>query len=546
MNGIRRTFPSILALAITAALTPIATSSASSYPLDGPVKVDGGLISGTPAGPDVSAFKGIPFAAPPVGNLRWKPPQPVKPWSGVKACTQYGPSCPQPNLLERIYGEKLGPTGEDCLYLNVWTPAKRPTDRLPVLVWIHGGGYTMGSGSSRAYNGEGLSRLGSVVVTINYRLGPFAWLAHPALSKESEHNSSGNYGLLDQIAALQWVKRNIAAFGGDPGRVTIFGESAGAGSVCYLMVSPLAKGLFHRAIAESGTAFGQNRHIRESWYGLEPAEKMGERIAREMGADKEKDPIAALRAKSAEELLAGSNMSASFFSGGGNRFAPIVDGWVVPDDPGAIFEAGKQHPVPLIAGSNADEGSIFALTVPVGDAMQYRNLVKTMFAEQADEVLAMYPASNAAEARSAISRIIGDAFFVSGARSLARMHSKVTPNVFVYHFTRVRPDPRRASLGAFHAAEIPYVFKGLDSFGAAAEPRDEELAKTISSSWIRFAAAGDPNVQGQPVWPRYDASDRHLEFGDEVMAKSGLRKAACDLFEKISAERRVRRKAAGS
>lgn len=510
------------------------------------VKIDSGSISGLTVGADngVRAYKGIPFAAPPVGPLRWQAPQPVKAWTDVRACTEFGPSCPQPNLLERLYGQKLGPTSEDCLYLNVWTAAKKSTDKLPVMVWIHGGGYTMGSGATPAYDGAAFARQGVVLVTINYRLGPFGWFAHPELSKESSHHSSGNYGLLDQIAALEWVKRNIAAFGGDAGRVTIFGESAGAGSVCYLMASPMARGLFQRAIAESGSAFGPNRHLRETWYGQESAEKLGERVAREMKADS----LAALRAKSAEEILNGTNIAAtSILASEGNRFAPIVDGWVIPDDPITIFETGKQANVPLVVGTNADEGSIFLLTMPVSSVDAYQGLMRRIYNEQADAVLALYPAGEAGAIRGALNRYVTDSFFVTGARYFARTVSKINNKIFVYQFTHVSADPRRRMLGAFHASEIPYVFMTQETVTTASyDDKDHQLARVMSAYWVQFAATGDPNGAGRPVWPKYDtASDKHIEFGDEIAVKAGLRKEAADLFERIALERRSKRKAAG-
>jgi para-nitrobenzyl esterase len=527
-----------------------AKSHRASNPNGTTVKLDSGTITGLTVGAnnDVRAYKGIPFAAPPVGDLRWQAPQPVKAWTGERACTEFSASCPQPNLLERLYGQKLGPTSEDCLYLNVWTAAKKPTDKLPVMVWIHGGGYTMGSGSTPAYDGAAFARQGVVLVTINYRLGPFGWLAHPQLSKESPHHSSGNYGLLDQITALEWVKRNIAAFGGDVSRVTIFGESAGAGSVCYLMASPMARGLFHRAIAESGSAFGANRHLREAWYGQESAEKLGERVAREMAGDQASDPIAALRAKSAEDLLNGSNMAAtSFFASDGNRFAPIVDGWVIPDDPGAIFEAGKQANVPLIVGTNADEGTIFVLTSPINSVEAYRTLARHLYGAQADEVLALYPASDANEIRNALSRNITDSFFITDARYFAETTSKVNNKTFVYHFTHVSSDPRRRMLGAFHASEIPYVFMTQDTVTTASyDDKDHELGRVMSAYWVQFAATGDPNGAGRPAWPGYDAAaDKHIEFGDAIAVKASLRKNAVDLFERIAVERRGKRKDAG-
>jgi Carboxylesterase type B len=540
----------ILACLLLVSPMAYAKSHRASNPNGTTVKIDSGTITGLTVGAnnDVRAYKGIPFAAPPVGPLRWKAPQPVKAWTAERACTEFAPSCPQPNLLERLYGQKLGPTSEDCLYLNVWTAAKKANDKLPVMVWIHGGGYTMGSGATPAYDGAALARQGVVLVTINYRLGPFGWFAHPQLSKESPRNSSGNYGLLDQIAALEWVKRNIAAFGGDVSRVTIFGESAGAGSVCYLMASPLARGLFHRAIAESGSAFGANRHLHEAWYGQESAEKLGERVAREMAGDQATDPIAALRAKSAEEILNASNMAAtSFFASDGNRFAPIVDGWVIPDDPGAIFEAGKQANVPLIVGTNADEGTIFVLTSPINSVEAYRTLARRLYGARADEVLALYPANDANEIRNALSRNITDSFFLTGARYFAETTSKVNDKTFVYHFTHVSSDPRRRMLGAFHASEIPYVFMTQDTIMTASyDDKDHELGRVMSAYWVQFAATGDPNGAGRPAWPKYDAAaDKHLEFGDQIAVKANLRKNAVDLFERIALERRGKRKDAG-
>lgn len=513
------------------------------------VKIDSGVITGLTVGAnnDVRAYKGIPFAAPPIGALRWKAPQPVKAWTTVRACTEYGASCPQPNLLERIYGQKLGPTSEDCLYLNVWTGTKKPTDRLPVMVWIHGGSYTMGSGATPAYEGTAFAQQGVVLVTINYRLGPFGWFAHPQLSKESLHHSSGNYGLLDQIAALEWVKRNIAAFGGDAGRVTIFGESAGAGSVCYLMASPMARGLFARAIAESGSAFGPNRHLREAWYGQEAAEKLGERVAREMAGGQMDDPVGALRAKSAEEILNSSKVAtSSAFSDDGNRFAPIVDGWVIPDDPGAIFEAGKQANVPLMVGSNADEGSIFVLGLPMNSLDAYQALARRIYGAHTDEVLALYPAKEASEIRSALSRNITDSFFVAGARYFAETTSRVNNKTFVYHFTHVSADPRRRMLGAFHASEIPYVFMTQDGGFGTYDDQDRQLARVMSAYWVQFASTGDPNGGGRPAWPKYTAAaDQHIEFGDQIAVKANLRKPAVDLFERIAQERRGKRKDTG-
>jgi para-nitrobenzyl esterase len=528
------------------AVTTVTTARAK----DTTIKIDSGKISGVIVGEGshIRAYKGVPFAAPPVGPLRWKEPQPVSPWSGVRGCTEFGPACPQPNLLEQVYGQKLGPTSEDCLYLNVWTDAKDANAKLPVMVWIHGGSYTMGTGSSPAYDGAALARQGVVVVTINYRLGPFGWFAHPLLSKESAHNSSGNYGLLDQIAALEWVKRNAAAFGGDPGNVTIFGESAGAGSVCYLMVSPLARGLFHRAIAESGSAFGPNRNLKESWYGRQSAERMGDQLARALAralaGDQAADPIAALRARSADEIL--NKLKPASSGLGGEGLWPIVDGWVVPDDPAAIFQAGKQANVPLLVGTNADEGSIFLLGIPVSSVDGYRTTLRTMFKDHADDVLAAYPVKGSNEVRPALDQIVTDSYFVFAARFFARTSSAVNAQTFVYHFTRVSPDSKWRTLGAFHASEIPYAFMTQETGFATYDEKDHDLARVMSAYWVQFAMTGNPNRSGLPDWPAYDPqSDRYVELGDTVSVRANLHVQACDLFERIELDRLGKRREVG-
>ena len=500
------------------------------------LRLDSGQIRGEALG-DVHACKGIPFAAPPVGTLRWRPPQPVEPWDGVRACTAFGPACPQP---KQIVGRDVGTTSEDCLYLNVWAPAEPGDGTLAVMVWIHGGGHTTGAGSLAFYDGQHLARQGVVVVTINYRLGPLGYFAHPLLSKESERGVSGNYGMLDQIAALRWVQRNIAAFGGDPGRVTIFGESAGAVSVCRLMVSPLAKGLFHRAIAQSGGAQGRNRHLRKPWYGLEPMEKVGESIAAALGCDQADDVLAALRAKTPDELLAASSPSQGLF-GKGIKFGPIIDGWALPDDPTDLFGAGKQHDVPFMAGSNADEGTVFLRQLTVRRVFGYRLTVRAMFREHADRMLALFPAQADDQVRDAINRLVTASSFVAPARFLVRSMEPKESKAYLYHFTRALPSGPTAAYGAFHGLEIAYVF-GNFSPGLTITEQDSKLSKVMSGCWVQFAKTGDPNGPGLPEWPAYEAAtDRHLELGEAVAAKAGLYREACDLLETISAEQRQAR-----
>ena len=503
-----------------------------------PVRVDGGLVSGSAAG-EVRVYKGIPFAAPPVGDLRWKPPQPVKPWEGVRPCVEAGPWSPQPRPM---IGRELGTMKEDCLYLNVWTAAKGAGEKRPVMVWIHGGGFTTGSGAASIYAGEMLAREGAVVVTINYRLGPFGFLGHPLLSKESPRGVSGNYGFLDQVAALEWVKRNAAAFGGDPGCVTIFGESAGSASVCRLMVSPLAEGLFHRAIAQSGGAHGRNRHLRERREEMEPLEKLGESIARELGCDKAEDPLAALRAKSADEILAASNPAQGLF-GKGNKFGPVVDGWALPEDPGLLWEQGKHWKIPFLLGSNADEGTIFLQQLQIRNATGYQMTVRYLFREEADTLLKLFPAATDAEVPRALNKVVTVASFVAPARILARASARDGAPTWLYHFTRVPDGPLMRRLGAFHGLEIAYAFGNYSGAGRVVfGGKDRALSEAMRKYWLNFARSGDPNGGGLVPWPAYDEKkDAHLELGDEVRAGSGLCREACDAVEAA----RIRRRGSG-
>jgi para-nitrobenzyl esterase len=522
------------------------TAWADPAKITGIINLDSGQISGLIVGkdPEVRVFKGIPFAAPPVGALRWKPPQPVTPWKGVREANSFGPPCPQQQSRYEIYQNRFDQMSEDCLYLNVWTPAKGPKKGLPVMVWIHGGGNISGAGSLPYYDGEALARQGVVLVSINYRLGPFGFFAHPLLSKESGHGVSGNYGLLDQIAALKWVQKNIRAFGGDPNRVTIFGESAGGLNVCCLMASPLAKGLFHRSIAESGHAFGKTQHLKETWHGQESMEKQGEQIAKDLGVVEAADPLLALRSLSADKILEGSKPTLDFGGemGRGNRFGPVTDGWVIPDDINTIFEQGRQNDVPLIAGSNANEGIAFVLNTRIKTVETYRLAVRTLYGQHADNILAMYPVNEPSEIRKALSDILGDQRFIAGARTFVRGMGTVKSKAYLYHFTMKPRGPLGENLGAFHGSEIPYVFNNLDKGISSPDEKRRELAKMISGYWVQFAKTGNPNRKGLPVWPAYDLeSDQHLEFGETVHVGTGLRKDACDLIEKIMAEQRKNR-----
>jgi len=507
----------------------LASAFAATSGLQTIVKIDSGLVSGS--GISVRSYKGIPYAAPPVGDLRWKAPEPVKPWKGIRVAKEYSPICPQFQFFP-------GPQSEDCLALNVWTPAKSSADKLPVMVWIHGGGFVIGASSQSAYDGEPLAAQGVVVVSINYRLGIFGFFSHPGLSPESSKGVSGNQGILDMVAALDWVKRNIAAFGGDPGNVTIFGESAGGTAVCLLMVVPQAQGLFQKVISESAAwMFGPFNHLKENWYGRMPAEKFGESHGKD---------LAALRSKTTAEILklAGAPDMTGDKADRGESYMPVVDGVVIPDDPARLFLTGKFAHVPLIAGTNADEGTLMG-GPPVHNLADLRKYAAKMFGPQADAALAVYPAATDAEAYDAAAHISGDYTFLQGTRSVLRSEAKVNPKVFQYQFTRVSGIGRKIKWGAFHASEIPYVFGTLpDSvYGTSAnfigdfrvdtdtyDDQDGKLARAMSAAWVRFAKTGDPNGPGLTAWPAFGAKENYLEFGDQIAPKTALRKAQIDFM----------------
>ena len=515
---------------------------------DAPVRVTGGAIRGAVSALDagVVAFKGIPYAAPPAGELRWRPPRPVVAWEGVRDASGSGPICVQ-------NGGRDVPQDEDCLFLNVWAPRETSAPR-PVLFWIHGGGYTGGSGSTALYDGTRLAADGAVVVTINYRLNVFGFLAHPALSAESPHGASGNYGLLDVVAALEWVRDNVALFGGDPDRVTIFGESAGGGAVMSVMLIPAAGGLFHRAIAQSNWINGWDRPLAAPARGWEAAEAQGLRVAAALGiaADAE-DPLAAMRAASAADVLAASNADAgSPFLRTGNVWAPNVDGRVVPDDPLAMYRAGRQHRVPLLTGLNGNEGSLMTRGMDVADAAAFEDHVRSVYPALADEMLAHYDASSPAAARAAIDKVIHDLYFAGPVRAHAESQAAAGAPTWLYHFTHVPPTPWGAELGSHHAAELVYVFGTLTRREAGGErplgltpvgdytDTDTALSATMRAYWVQFAATGDPNREGLPAWPAFDPeTDRHLELSSAIAPGTAVDTAGAALWEALEANRRA-------
>ena len=468
-----------------------------------PVRIDTGLVSGLTDPSGAVAYLGIPFAAPPLGPLRWRPPQPVAHWDGVRAADHFGASCMQNEIGSRLPWTKefmtQGPISEDCLFLNVWTAAKSPRARQAVMVFIYGGGFSEGSTVCAVYDGAALAQKGVVVVSMNYRVGPLGFLVYPELTKESEHHFSGNYGLLDQIAALQWVQRNIVAFGGDPSRVTIFGQSAGAISVDDLMRSPLAEGLFARAIAESGPGL-----FPEDLMGgadtLEKREQQGVKYAEAKGAHS----LADLRALPAADFF--KNTPGAPGVGG-----PVNDGWVIP----------AQRPpreVPLMVGMVTGDtafASMFGPQAPPTVA-GYKSGAQKMYGDRAAAFLQLYPVDKdgdvpAAKAASQVDR---------GRVSLdvwCEGQVKRSGKVYTYDFDHGIPWPEHPEFGAFHSAELPYIFETLKVMDRPWTPEDFKLADTLSSYWSNFAKSGDPNGSGLPKWPAFDP-DSHatMELGDHV------------------------------
>ncbi len=508
-------FPVLLGVSLAA--LPLVSLPVFSATND-PVKTESGMVSGVAgSSPAVRVYKGIPYAAPPVGDLRWKTPKAAATWAGVRKADQFGATCMQAPYPEGSpYHTAAEPVSEDCLYLNVWTAAKSSKDRRPVMVWIHGGALTRGSGSTPVYDGDNLAMKGAVIVTINYRLGVFGFFAHPELTKESDRNASGNYGFLDQIAALEWVQKNIANFGGDPKRVTIFGESAGSWSVNVLTASPLAKGLFQRAIGESGAEFGTLRTLAE-------AEQAGVRFAKTAGAES----IAALRAKPAADLMKTA----------GAASAPIVDGWLLPKDVRSIYAEGKQNDVALLIGSNADEGTAFTAGMVRADG--FKASAKSRYGDQADAYLKIYPASTDEEAHKSSAAAMRDQTFGWEMRTWARMEtSSGKSKVYLYYFSKVPPGEFGAKLGAYHASEIAYVFHNVQD-GA---PADNKLSDAMSSYWVNFAATGDPNGKGLPKWPMYqEKTDLAMGLGDKIEAEPAPHKEALDFLDAQAAKQRAAR-----
>ncbi len=517
----RRGFLSVL---ITATFVALGFHAALPAQAAEPVSLHSGLISGETldASMDLQAFRGIPYAAPPVGALRWQPPQDVLPWKGVRECVEFGAVAPQPFGLTGLVGDPLPDQDEDCLFLNIWTTQAGRDAKKPVMVWIHGGGFSVGWSNQSAYEGSEFAKRGIVLVTINYRLGPLGFLAHPALSAESDHNSSGNYAMLDQIAALTWIQKNIAAFGGDPGNVTIFGESAGGSIVNALCTSPLAKGLIHKGIAQSpGITDGQYAHLTRPTKYTRSAEEIGESWAARFLNEDSDDLLTTLRRVPAKELIE----KASGFSG-----KVVIDGWFMEGDALDLFAEGKQHDIPLMVGTNADEGTIFLGSYPYETVEAYRKGMEEKFDTNADAILALYPVASDKDIPGAINLLITDGWFLRGATEMLRGMAKASSPAYQYVFTQ--ENSFHPEKGAFHSAEMCYVFNTLHP--EAERSDNPKLAKAMIEYWAQFAKTGNPNGAGLPVWPEYKIdSARYLELGEEIKAGSAYRHKWLDVLNSI-------------
>ncbi|XOV84549.1 MAG: carboxylesterase/lipase family protein [bacterium] len=499
------------------------------------VQTTAGVVRGTMDDEGLKQYHGIPYAAPPVGKLRWAPPVAPAAWADVKNATQPGPACMQPSGQGgSFYGRSDIAMSEDCLFLNVWTRADTTNDALPVMVWIHGGALVTGSGD--AYPGDAITQKGVVLVTINYRLGRFGFHAHTELSEEHPKGVSGNQGLRDQILALEWVRDNITQFGGDPHNVTIFGESAGSLSVSLLQASPLAKGLFHRVIGQSGGAFQPMWfRDRETSYAAS-AYSLGASFASALAGDSMDTNLSNLRTLSAQQVLETFQSKPEFSN---YDSLAIVDGDVIPAEVSEIFAAGKQADVPVMIGSNADEGSTFLeFFEPIfGEGAEgFNAYAQATLPEVADDIDTVYPQS--ADNRAWVD-LFSDVLFTHPMRVWARSMANVESDAYLYWFTWAPPVPDQEKYGAFHAAEIGYVFGIPDMFGATPTEADHEFSDFMTTVWTQFAKTGNPNGPGLPEWPVYSAdTEAYMELGADTGSKAELRIGQTDLIEQAWTQRR--------
>ncbi len=515
-------------------LLPIAlfTLSSNGFGASEVVKIDAGRLKGvTQEG--VVAFKGIPYAAPPVGDLRWRAPQPAKAWSGVRDASKYGADCAQ-NPFPGDAAPLGVPPAEDCLYANVWVPASPSSKKLAVMVWIYGGGFVNGGSSPAVYDGSQFAKRGVVLVSFNYRLGRFGFFAHPALTKENPDGPLGNYGFMDQIAALQWVKRNIRAFGGDPGNVTLFGESAGGGSVLTMMTSPLAKGLIQKAIIESGggrtNLMGARYLSKTGPTGLPSAEVVGVAFAKKAGIEGENAAaLAALRALPAEKVVAGLNMASM---GTPTYAGPMIDGKLVVDSPADAYASGQGAKIPTLIGANSAD-----IGFPRGRS---KDELFHQFGENADKARAAYDAGGTGTLMSVGVAIAADQMMVEPSRFVARTIAACGKPAYEYRFSYVAESMRNKWKGAPHATEIPFVFDTVAArYGKDLSGADRATAEAANTYWVNFAKTGNPNGKGLPEWPSYSPQkDVLMDFTNSgPVAKPDPWKDRLDLVEGLTTKK---------
>ena len=510
-------------LALIAAILPVAALA------DALVETPAGKLRGEAIGA-LNVFKGIPYALPPVGGLRWRPPVAMSPWTGVRDAAQFSAACMQPKPQPSIYADELAAVSEDCLSLNVW--AKQGARNEPVLVWIHGGALTSGSSSERMYDGAKLAARGMVLVSINYRLGILGYLAHPQLSAESPQRISGNYGLLDQIEALRWVQRNIAAFGGDPANVTIAGESAGGLSVMYLMASPQARGLFARAIAQSAYMISMPE-LKRANFGEQAAEAIGSRVATALGSPHVTD----LRSMDAAKLVNATAQTGYFPLG-------TVDGHVLPQQLVEVFDRGEQAKVPILAGFNSGEIRSLRFLAPPApkDAATYEAAIRKRYADLADDFLQLYPSNRPEDSVLATTR---DALYGWTSERLVTKQTAQGQPSYLYFFDHGYPAADAAGLHAFHASELPYVFGTADRTPALwpkvpESPQETELSDAMIGYWTSFATAGVPKAANQASWPAYGAARGYMLFADTPRPGTQLLPGVYELNEQVVCRRRAK------
>lgn len=527
-----------LLIAVIALGVPAFASTGEALPV---VNVTGGAIQGefAPTLPGGAIFKGIPFAQPPVKDLRWREPQPVQAWKGIRDAARYSAACIQPELgtgrflrpLAQLYGADYNPAplriSEDCLYLNVWTPEWPVRNSIPVMVFIHGGSNVVGSGTEGAYDGALLARKGVVVVTINYRLGVFGFFAHPELTRESPHHASGNYGLLDQIAALEWVRRNIAQLGGDPKRVTVFGESAGAINAGLLLCSPLAAGLFQRVILESGPVLSLADHPAA----LHKGERFGEAVARSLGSPGD---LRKLRDSPPEKVVVAAREVTARLRDPGY----VLDGWCLRQAPAKIFAEARQLPVDLLIGNNGREISVFRGASAGGGGLggdSVKRTIRMFYGSATPMVTGLFVVDSALRRTEAADGWINDVLCTCPEMAMALLYGETGLRAYVYQFLRSIPGKGQKSLGSFHSLELPYVF---DAFRKPAwswlpfEPLDFALGESMEGYWTNFAKTGNPNGPNLPNWPSFDAANqRSMEFTQEgkSIGRPHSRPTFCDL-----------------